>query len=443
MAFNMDFILFSVAIFVLLMFVLIFVVRNNVRVMVLEPIVFFVLIYLVSYFFVPAYAYFFNYSRYDLDYPVYSYFYASLYSLLFICSLIFFYLLIGGRLGVVSHVGLKRLDMKSFFLLGGGFVVICSAALLEFLKMISSYGLSVFLANRIVLTSGLGYYKLLLFLPVMWVIVYSIERYFVKGGGFSWVKYARGVLMVLLASLPLLVLGSRSNILIGVIIFSFSVLLFSLKSGDPKLFGRLFNKFLILVLGLVVFGGFLGGVRQGLMSTEYHYASKGSQIPLESVTAAFSSYENLAWFFTNPDRVKYQLGGTYLSVSLGPVPRAVWPEKPTGGGPTLKNLIAPGSYDLVKGDKISSYTTGAPSEAYLNFGWYGVIFGSVIFAAILIFVRTIIMRSSTALGIVVGVALLLRASGFVNAEFYGVCIQFFLIGSFYFMCRFCYRRRAS
>lgn len=390
--------------------------------------------FIVSYFIFPAYSDYYQFSRYSLPYLAFSKYYTLLYCALFLSIMIAFYLLINSKISKVSKIELYFLPLKRLYLVGLIIFPLCGMSLIQFLKVISSHGLSAFLANRIVLTSGMGYAQILLYLPLLWSIVIAIEKYVLRVGFFTWKGVLKGALLVIVMSSPLAILGSRSNILFGLIIYFFSVLLFLLKSGQVLIFLNKIKKFLVVVISLVILGAALGDVRQSLMSESGSYTST-EKIPFEDVAKAFSSYENLYWLFSKEEEVEFQYGKTLLSIVVGPFPRSVWPEKPTGGGPIMKNLISPGSYDLLSGEKISSYTTGIPTESYLNFGWLGLLIVPLIMALIVYTHQFFMSRASNSLEIVVAAALLLRMLGFVNAEFYGVFIHIFVILLFYFFCK--------
>lgn len=438
------FIAFALLSMLALLSVVVIVFKKGAYSLVKEPLAVFVTIYLFSYFVVPAYSYGFEYSRYELIYEDASYFLMVAYSSCFLIFIFFAYAAMS--LGIKNNNGEVRraASLRAFYLVGALLLILCATAFFEFFKIIASSGINSFLANRIILTAGLGYYKLMLFFPLMWVIVYSLEVFFIKKRKFEWGGYFKGAILVLIASSPLVVLGSRSNLLVGIMIYSLSIMVWMVKAKMFHDYRKVAYKFVISAVVLVFIGGALGGVRQQLMTSDESGSGAiglvNKKIPMESVVSAFSSYENLNWFFSNEGRYSFKYGATYLSVLLGPVPRLLWEDKPTGGGPVMKNFIAPNSYDLIQGDKISSYTTGAPAEAYMNFGWLGVVIGGAIMAMIIFFIKIIIEKSSTSLGVVVASTLILRSAGFVNAEFYGVMIQFFLVGVFYVLCLPAFKR---
>lgn len=89
-----------------------------------------------------------------------------------------------------------------------------------------------------------------------------------------------------------------------------------------------------------------------------------------SLNGAFGNHENVLWLLSHP--FEPQVGKTFLAAFANVVPRSVWPDKPFGAGPVLKNFITPGSY-VRGGTKNSSLTTGLFTELLMNFGgWFFV-----------------------------------------------------------------------
>jgi hypothetical protein len=73
-----------------------------------------------------------------------------------------------------------------------------------------------------------------------------------------------------------------------------------------------------------------------------------------------------------PSLVPHQQGKTYTYVFVGIVPRFLWPTKPTVSD---ANIIYQLAYGLTTQEDIGTVTivVGVPTEAYINFGWSGVI----------------------------------------------------------------------
>lgn len=406
-------------------------IRYKIKRRILSTFSLFCIVYIFSYFFVPAYSSVYNYSRYGIEYSDMSKYITLLYSILFFLFTLIYYMVFSKRFQTIRIIKIEEMKLKTFYFFGAICFCLCLFSLIKISSLIFSYGLNVFLSNRIILTSGMGYFQLLLYFPLLWTIVFVIEHFHIRSYT-SWINYCKGILLVSAASLPLVVLGSRSNVLFGIIIYSFSVLVVLLKTGNINHFSRKIKKITLILIGVILFGASLGEVRQKLMAEDAsNYATQEEKMPFESVVKAFSSYENLYWFFTDGNKTELQYGGTLVSVFVGPIPRSIWSEKPTGGGPVMKNHISPGSYDLALGEKISSYTTGLPAEGYLNFGFIGVLIAPFILVLIVFLHESVLNNACNSLEIVVSVALLLRILGFVNAEYYGVFIHIFVIVFFY------------
>lgn len=122
--------------------------------------------------------------------------------------------------------------------------------------------------------------------------------------------------------------------------------------------------------------------------TEYRYGSFDSDYSTErrervvfyALDGAFGNDENMLWLLQSQS-IDYQFGRTYLAAFLNVIPRKIWVDKPVGAGPILINMIRPGSY--VPGQEgNNSLTTGLVTEAFMNFGYFGV-FVSIVFWAYL------------------------------------------------------------
>lgn len=294
---------------------------------------------------------------------------------------------------------------------------------------ILSMGFGIYLANRIIVASGSGYLFVSLIFPVFAALILSTN--YILRNGLSIPRLLHCMVGLLFASLPLLLSGSRSSLVVGLLIFAFIVFILSSIRGLGYL------KKMLFVMGggvvvLIVVLTMLGVVRQSIMgASDFAVASFESEDNSSSSFEIFGSNENLLWFFDNSDRITYQLGATYAAVLVGPYPRSFWPGKPTGAGPVLKNWIAPGSYDLGAGENISSYTTGFMSEAFMNFGWFGALVGPLVLALMCIILSRMIRYVRTEIGIVCWAVVALRFMGFINAEFYGVCIHIFVAVAFF------------
>ncbi len=94
---------------------------------------------------------------------------------------------------------------------------------------------------------------------------------------------------------------------------------------------------------------------------------------VRGLSGAFGNAENLRWLYENSSRWDLLYGKSFIAGFINLIPRGLWPEKPFGGGPELRNMIFPGSY-TIEGVNLTSYTTGIIIESYMNFGVVGLLF---------------------------------------------------------------------
>lgn len=294
---------------------------------------------------------------------------------------------------------------------------------------ILAMGYGIYLANRIIVASGSGYLFVALIFPVFISLMLAVN--YVVRRGLSFRTIVLCIIGLIFSSMPLLLTGSRSSLVIGVLIFVLVLFILSASRGIARL-KKMAIALILMGLGLLAALTSLGVVRQSIMgATDLNEITMHVDDRSSSSLEVFGTNENLLWMFDNPDRVRYLFGASYASVLVGPYPRSLWANKPTGAGPVLKNWIAPGSYDLGAGENISSYTTGFMSELFMNFGWFGVVIGPAILAMICLFFSHLIRKIRSEIGLVCWAVVSLRFLGFVNAEFYGVCIHIFVAVVFF------------
>ncbi len=148
-----------------------------------------------------------------------------------------------------------------------------------------------------------------------------------------------------------------------------------------------------------------------------HVIERRERLTYYMLDGAFGNDENILWLAQNPFELQY--GVTYVAAVTNFVPRSVWPDKPLGAGPRIKNIIYPGSY-VVGREGNSSITTGLYTEAYLNFGLVGLVFFPLVWAS---FAAILAKKVACNLGSVTMVAwatsLILWSTTFMYAEFLG------------------------
>lgn len=225
-----------------------------------------------------------------------------------------------------------------------------------------------YMVNRIVARSGLGF----VIMPSTWLATSIATGVLVGILG----KNRKFYLIISMISfiffvIAQLYLGSKSRGLI-VIIYALLGWIFIRSSQEKFSF-----KFLVLtpvvaaaILGVGLwFGDLREATTRGVSAEDVE--TRVSTSALFSKVNAFGAIENTLWLVENTSYKDYIMGRSFAAVVVGIVPRTVWPDKPVGGGPELRNLIHPGSYDLNAGFQLSSYSTGIIAESYMNFGFLG------------------------------------------------------------------------
>jgi len=185
-----------------------------------------------------------------------------------------------------------------------------------------------------------------------------------------------------------------------------------LNRKQAKIIGGIF---LALIFAFTLFFN-IGKERYAIYASrhkEFKYSS------VKSLNGAFGNHENILWLLENDYEKLW--GQTYVAGFTNFVPRSVWPSKPLGAGPKLKNFIDPGSY-VVGGKKNSSLTTGFFTELQMNYGVLGMIFFPIAIAVVLGFILQKLNRSRY---IIVRMASFFIAIMFSSLFYYAEFLGFF------------------
>jgi len=332
------------------------------------------------------------------------------------------------------HKNSPILKTKTSFYLWAStpFFVLAALSTLELIEKIQTHGYQAFLANRIIFLSGNAQIGLFIFFPILFITAYCLERFILSKKTFSKANFLIATLVIAATSLPMLLLGGRSNLFFGILILlASSAFLYSRTDRKNDLHSL--YKASAIALAIIIFAAnALGAIRQEIMRGNFENRDTESQkIPLEGVIVALSSYENLYIIFDQKD-IGYLYGKTIFSFITGVIPRSFYPEKPVGSGPVMKNIIAPGSYDLIHGENITSVTTGLPTESFLNFGWLGAILMPILMLILISLSTRFAQRASTALEVIASGAISLRIISYINGEFFGVSMHIITILLFLF-----------
>jgi hypothetical protein len=114
-----------------------------------------------------------------------------------------------------------------------------------------------------------------------------------------------------------------------------------------------------------------------------------------------------------PSQVPFQNGQTYYYLLVTLIPRFLWPEKPSVSEANQFYQVAFGLTD-VRNLQSTSIAVGSLAEAYINFGWFGVVFIMLLIGvALRIYEEAFVGNQSNVLLLAIGAALL---PGFLAIE---------------------------
>ena len=200
-------------------------------------------------------------------------------------------------------------------------------------------------------------------------------------------------LIVVIFSISLLVQmlsGGRTVVFISMLSFLILTALVKNMHRNVLIFR---NVIIILGISAVAVTTLLRTDGRRNLNDEFNISSLSeglSQSLSDFVEGAYSvGYDKLAVIQTEVDeRNSYLWGQSFLLPIIAPVPRLLWPEKPS---------VRLGQYvgtDIYKRTNQSGVPPSLPGEFYINFGWLGVALGMVILGGIASRVYSRVMRAS-------------------------------------------------
>lgn len=359
---------------------------------------------------------FYRYDSYEVEVVIVTVIYSLFFQLIFVFS----YLIFKGRSVVYSGYNFNFFRFKCLFYTAVFSFVISGYFIYKNIATIFLIGQSEYMRDRISLGVGQGFQLLISHWVYVSCILFFMVYFLARRYGFKIMFFGkRSFLLFFILSLALNVFyysinSNRNSLFVLVILliffgFSMSSYVFrKFRLVDLKIVSIIF--FIILLVGV----GFhyLGKARHGAIKVDD--SSYGIE---KSLNGAFGNHENVMWLYDN--NFNYSLGATYVAGFLNVVPRSIWPDKPTGAGPVLKNMIYPGDY-IVGERGNSSLTTGLITESIMNFGFFGALLFSVAFGAIVARVASFFYRSNNpGWKIFSGYLLVLLTTQFYYAEFLG------------------------
>jgi oligosaccharide repeat unit polymerase len=393
--------------------------------MFVNPILVFVLTVAFIYGFIPLLKELHQVQTYPFYYSTDAKVAALMFSLVFCLSGIGGYAMAGGlsRPSLPSVRALTLRERRRVLVLVG---IPAMCAVLYLARTVSSYDLADYMKDRIMIRRGMGPAVVLAFAAICYCAILVTNYLASRRPGNTPLGRWRllpilGV--VLVVAVAFVAMGNRNFVFILIAILLLASL--SIYRGQIGRALMLLPLLLVIALGLSAWAK----IRTTLDSADASsVTSEGPvQLLVYGLNGAFGNAENLIWLAQN-DSWDFVYGETVFAAAVNPIPRALWPDKPFGGGPALRNMIYPGSYTL-DGEKLTSYTTGLPTEGYMNFGLLGLIAFGAVNGACLAGIRKLYARRRevTPVGVVIySFSIFMFTSGFLYMELLGGWSRYFI-----------------
>lgn len=168
------------------------------------------------------------------------------------------------------------------------------------------------------------------------------------------------------------ILSSRNTVFLIVVIFMVVTIVSRRQlEKPPKLSLKLSIRYISIFLAVAFIFSNMTDFRRVQSGAESKYQdSSVTEEFIKQLNGAFGNNENMLFMLSNS--FEAEKGVTYLAAVTNFIPRSLWPNKPLGAGPRIRNIIYPGSYVVGRRGN-SSITTGAVVESFLNFRFIGVL----------------------------------------------------------------------
>lgn len=340
------------------------------------PVFLFAVFFCLVHFFVPVIQYGERYYRYKLSYAVSTHIEVMLFATIFLSLSLATYVRFAAKLQVPKSIFEARLSRKLILALVVGCLCVGVLASWSVLGNIHTVGVEGYLSDRLANRSFGGTVLL-----TNWIYVACITSYYLylttdrmRSPNLRRLSFLLFIVSLAYCFYFFFMTGSRNSI------FLLVLSLLALWISRRWVVGRGIPKFRLLAIAaaLVVGFSFLGYFRGNQFDVDsagvFFDDTRGQLI--RGLNGAFGNNENLLWLEEHPQDLL--MGSTYVAGLVNFVPRAVWPNKPIGAGPILRNYIVPYSYSVgARGN--SSYTTGLLNELQMNFGlWFSLAFSPLI-----------------------------------------------------------------
>lgn len=369
-----------------------------------EPIVVFLLGSTVIYLLVPTIMMLFDWNWHQVAYSRDSYLQANLMvfgymmAVLFIYYLMYFFsskVIVHAKNSTIKNTPFKALTKKQNYILIFFFLIPILIDTLYLLHYILSFNISEYLKNRIQIRKGMGLIILISYMGTIVVPIFFANILTIVKNKKKITKTLYLTTFFIVIVFPFLsayvIMGNRLTAFILLIL----LILIYLAVLEITISFKLFTKFLLGFIFLFMLFTFLGFLRlmgimgESITSIDYNMILSVFVKEIEhAFVLNFGNHEHLVWLIENNARWEPLNGETFIAGLLNIVPRSLLENKLLGGGPNLKNIIHPGSYDLAK-NNISSYTTGIAIETFMNFKFFGLFIIPFFHALFLLFLKKI------------------------------------------------------
>lgn len=368
--------------------------RDKKESLIYDPLIFFILGSVFVYLIVPLFMSIFGWSWHKITLTEESYFKAHIYVYSYISIVIVTYLSIlhitKEKINTSPIDTFYRLTINQNYILIFLFLVPILLDTIYLLVYVFSFDFAYYLKNRIILRKGMGAVILVSYMGTLIVPIF-FANLLVKIRHKNKIHFSISIIMFsLFILLPFLtayvVMSNRLTALILLIM----LILIYIVVMEKKFTFAFYFKLLFGLIGLFLFFVFIGYMRS--IHGDFGQINVGQMIEVlglhaeHAIVGNFGNFEHLVWLFDNFYSWEFLYGITFVAAFLNIIPRFLLEDKLLGGGPHLKNMIHPGSYDLA-GENITSYTTGVVVEGYMNFGIAGIIILAVCHAVTLVLLK--------------------------------------------------------
>lgn len=375
--------------------------RNKSTSIFLEPIIFFLLGSATIYIVVPGIMLLFDWKWHNIEYSNASYLKANLMVFGYIMVVVIMYYLmhyfsLKNNVELKHHryknIYFKPLSKKQLVTLIIIFFIPIFFDTLFLVKYMFQFGMSEYLNNRIILRKGMGLYVLISFMSTLLIpILFAHLLLKLKNKNKIFKIFALSFFLII-AVLPFIsafvLLGNRLPAFIMSILLIIVYLIVMEKKVSLKLISKYLFGFIILFL-FFTFAGFLRLIRGDISKIDVDFVLSIYSLELKKAFVFnFGNFEHLVWLIEHSNNWDILYGKTFFAGLVNIIPRSLLENKLLGGGPTLKNIIHPGSYDL-SAKNITSFTTGIAIETFMNFKYFGLLIIPFFHSIILLILKSI------------------------------------------------------